>query len=226
MAQAGGSIHRGTAPTLQIMLKSKYLSFINKICLTNGIHGCIHCAMNANEISPKTNPRMDRIKKVSANLRDFFHFSAVVTGISGVLQILSGLIYHQTLFGLIVFHLFPIVPNKFGFGLIGCITCFLTFAWAAGAWFAYKLFFLYARGDLFSAEIVRCIRRIGFVSILLGIGKCFPLAALMVSDHNWAVLPGLLLPSLSGIIPGFAIVVIAWIMDEGRKIQEEQELTV
>jgi hypothetical protein len=28
------------------------------------------------------------------------------------------------------------------------------------------------------------------------------------------------------LLPGFVIIFIAWIMDEGRKIQEEQELTV
>jgi hypothetical protein len=27
-------------------------------------------------------------------------------------------------------------------------------------------------------------------------------------------------------VPGFVIIFAAWIMDEGRKIQEEQELTV
>jgi len=31
---------------------------------------------------------------------------------------------------------------------------------------------------------------------------------------------------LTTLIPGFLILFIAWIMDEGRKIQEEQELTV
>jgi hypothetical protein len=181
--------------------------------------------MNANEISPKTNPRMDRIKKVSANLRAFFHFCAVMGGIVGVLQIISvpiELIFHQTICPQ------TNIDNKFGLG--GCITL----TWAAGSWFAYKLFFLYARGDLFSAEIVRCIRRIGFVSILLGVERFFSGVALGISSHSpvglpmlyLAVLPVLSLPLLSSVIPGFAIVVIAWIMDEGRKIQEEQELTV
>src|ERR1039458_8199745 len=51
------------------MLKRKYLSFINKKYLTNGIDGCIHYAMNANEISPKANARMNRIQKVSRILK-------------------------------------------------------------------------------------------------------------------------------------------------------------
>jgi hypothetical protein len=181
--------------------------------------------MNANDISSKVNPRMERIKKVSANLRAFFHFSAVVCGIVGVLQIISeliNLIFHQAIFPQ------TNVDDKFSLG--GCITL----TWAVGAWFAYKLFFLYARGELFSAEIVRCIRRIGFVGILLGVERFFSGVAFGVSSHSLAglpmlylaVLPVLLLPLLSSVIPGFAIVVIAWIMDEGRKIQEEQELTV
>jgi hypothetical protein len=176
--------------------------------------------MNANEISPKANPRLERIQKVSANLRAFFHFCAVVGTIAGVWQIISEpleLIFHQP-----ILHQAN-VDNKFG--LEGCITL----TWAVGAWFAYKLFFLYARDDLFSAEIVRCIRRIGIVGILLGLERffsAFSAVAFTVGSLYLAVLPVLFLPLLSSVIPGFAIVVIAWIMDEGRKIQEEQELTV
>jgi hypothetical protein len=178
--------------------------------------------VNANEISPKAGSRLNRIKKVSANLRAFFHFCAVVGGISGVLQIIIRLIFHQ-----------PMLHQTnvdYKYGLEGCITL----TWAVGAWFAYKLFFLYAHGELFSAEIVHCIRRIGFVSILLGLERFVSGLAFGVSSHSMvglpmlylAVLPVLSLPLLSSVIPGFSIVVIAWIMDEGRKIQEEQELTV
>jgi hypothetical protein len=181
--------------------------------------------MNANENSPKASPRLNRIKKVSANLRAFFHFCAVVGAIAGVWQIVSEpleLIFHQP-----ILHQTN-VGNKFG--LEGCITL----TWAVGAWFAYRLFFLYARGDLFSAEIVRCIRRIGFVGILLGLERFFLDVAFGVSSHSLARLPMLYLAGLpvffllllSSVIPGFAIVVIAWIMDEARKNQEEQELTI
>jgi hypothetical protein len=42
------------------------------------------------------------------------------------------------------------------------------------------------------------------------------------------VLPWMLLDAVTSpwIVVGYAIYLVAWIMDEGRKIQEEQELTV
>ncbi len=39
---------------------------------------------------------------------------------------------------------------------------------------------------------------------------------------SWSMLP----PIIISLFPGIFIFFIAWIMDEGRKIQEEQELTV
>jgi hypothetical protein len=79
----------------------------------------------------------------------------------------------------------------------------------------YNLFRLYERGILFSARNVRYIRFLGYYLIL-----------------DWAVIYQLESLSqkmdLSFTQPfiGLMIIFIAWIMDEGRKIQEEQELTV
>jgi hypothetical protein len=172
--------------------------------------------MNTNQIPQKTGCRLERIQKVSANLRAFFLFCVVASVISGVVQIIFAFTFaftsDQTKF----------VNWKLMYGLDGC----KTLTWAVGAWFAYKLFFLYARGDLFSAESVRCIRRIGFVSILLGLERCLSAAAIALCQQRAALLTGVFPPLLYTVIPGFAIVVIAWIMDEGRKIQEEQALTV
>ena len=50
--------------------------------------------------------------------------------------------------------------------------------------------------------------------------RALPEAALCVSRYildDWLA---------HGILPGLVIICFAWIMDEGRKIQEEQELTV
>ena len=79
----------------------------------------------------------------------------------------------------------------------------------------FALFQLYARGILFSSRNVLFIRFLGYGLII-----------------NWAVdyqmqaqLQDMSL-SMTPVFVGLLIIFFAWIMDEGRKIQEEQELTV
>lgn len=78
-----------------------------------------------------------------------------------------------------------------------------------------RLFWLYGKGILFTAKNVNCLRFLGYYCII-----------------NWFVdyqmqsfLRNMDL-STTPIFIGFFIIFFAWIMDEGRKIQEEQELTV
>lgn len=94
-----------------------------------------------------------------------------------------------------------------------------------GIGFFYRLFSNLESGQIFCPDNVRCIR---------GIGLWLILAPLLVvgfelSKLSWAaVAPGMIdvSPVFDGFLKGFFVVFIAWIMDEGRKIQEEQELTV
>jgi hypothetical protein len=79
----------------------------------------------------------------------------------------------------------------------------------------FSLFRLYQKGILFSAKNIRHINSLAY--FLIG---------------NWAIdyqLQSTLRDmdlSTTPLFVGFLIIFIAWIMDEGRKIQEEQELTV
>jgi hypothetical protein len=78
-----------------------------------------------------------------------------------------------------------------------------------------RLFWLYGQGILFSAKNVNCIRFLGYCLII-----------------NWFInyqMQGLLQDmdlSTTPIFVGLFIIFFAWVMDEGRKIQEEQELTI
>jgi hypothetical protein len=78
-----------------------------------------------------------------------------------------------------------------------------------------RLFWLYWRGILFSAKNVNCIRLLGYWLVV-----------------DWFInyqMQGMLRDmdlSSTPVLVGFLIIFVAWIMDEGRKIQEEQELTV
>ena len=79
----------------------------------------------------------------------------------------------------------------------------------------FALFNLYWRGILFSARNVLYIRFQGYYLILNFIVDYLMQSVL----HDVAL-------STTPLFAGFFVIFIAWIMDEGRKIQEEQALTV
>jgi hypothetical protein len=78
-----------------------------------------------------------------------------------------------------------------------------------------RLFWLYWRGILFSGKNVNCIRLLGYWLVV----DWFINYQMqnMLRDMDLSTTP---------VFVGFLIIFIAWIMDEGRKNQEEQELTV
>jgi hypothetical protein len=102
------------------------------------------------------------------------------------------------------------------------------------AWFCYRLFNLCAHGDLFTSKIVFYIRRVGYTYFLMMLASF--VSRLFLVHQVTANLPATktnsewqlngLISLLISFVPGLLILFIAWIMDEGRKIQEEQELTV
>ncbi len=182
-------------------------------------------AMNANESFPKTNARLKRIKFVSRMVRYLFL----------ALLIASFCFY---LFVIILF--FTILgwqlPFVVAFGVLICV-------WY---WKLAQLFGLYQRGLIFNSKNISCIKFLGILCIIqwaLGniwsfcrehyplppISPTPPLAitfAKILSSHFDFFSFGFYGIDFGFLLDGIVIVLIAWIMDEGRKIQEEQELTV
>ena len=78
-----------------------------------------------------------------------------------------------------------------------------------------RLFWLYGRGILFSAKNVTCIRFFGWW-IMIDWFIEFQMRS-ELRDMDLSCTP---------LFVGLLVIFAAWIMDEGRKIQEEQELTV
>jgi hypothetical protein len=77
------------------------------------------------------------------------------------------------------------------------------------------LFRLYGRGILFAARNVNYLRFFGYWIII----DWFIDYQMQGTLHDMAI-------STTPIFVGLLIIFVAWIMDEGRKIQEEQDLTV
>jgi len=94
------------------------------------------------------------------------------------------------------------------------------------------LFGLYAAGELFTARNVACYRRLGR-ALLYWAGAVFiytPLASLAVSaglpPGQRHVTVGLGSVELAALFAGSAALVISWVMDEGRHIEEDRALTI
>jgi hypothetical protein len=197
------------------LLSENYLSFFDKKDLTNGMDGFISMHMNANEISPKTNSRLDRIQKFSGIFRTIFLIVAILCAVAGFFLNIA---------------LLTSGTHKITF----ILSAGVEFACAACAWFCYKLFNLYSQGDLFTPKAVCYIRRIGYTYFLMTVVSFFAQIVPAIQVEKIALIPqpnhvelsGLLMKLAISSFPAFLIIFVAWIMDEGRKIQEEQELTV
>ncbi len=159
---------------------------------------------------------MNRIQKVSGIFRTIFLIVAILCAVAVFWLNLALLTLHGA-------HAFTFI-----------LSAGVEFACAACAWFCYKLFNLYSHGDLFTPQAVGYIRRIGYTYFLMTVvsfvAQIVPAIQLekvaLVSQPNHVELSGLLMKFAISSFPAFLIVFVAWIMDEGRKIQEEQELTV
>jgi hypothetical protein len=207
------------------LLIAFYLSFVDKKGLTNEIVWNIFRAMNANEIVLKTNPRLSRIKKVSGIFKWMFFVVALFTtfiGLGIAVQILTG---HR--FEYVLNSHAEVIRELIGsWAEAGC-----RIAEAVCAWFCFQLFGLYSRGELFTSKIVYYIRWVGCAYLVKAL---LEVSYRMILIHPTRQLPPLgfmlclayLLALIFSLFPGFLILFLAWISDEGRKIQEEQELTV
>jgi hypothetical protein len=113
-------------------------------------------------------------------------------------------------------------------------------------WELAKLFHFYQRGLIFASKTIGCIRTLGILCVVNWLvvsawrGTTYLLpsapppklpAGILISVHHSPFLMGFFSFSVGGfnvgmLLAGCIIVLIAWIMEEGRKIQEDQALTV
>lgn len=95
-----------------------------------------------------------------------------------------------------------------------------------------RLFGLYAQGAIFRADNVRCFRQLGW-SLFAWAGASFlfnTLAGFILTFH-WKPGTRLLVISLDSqdllaVFMGLVVLTVSWVMDQGRRLAEEQELFV
>ena len=191
--------------------------------------------MNANEISPKANFRMNRIQKVSRCIRLFLLFGIplfafvwfpLFLGMANqwhhdharwvedlryvVLLIANYWFGPPTFWDVFDAHRLPFLI----YGLFWLAVFFFWFCTIL------KLLGFFEKGILFTAETVRCLQILGGIYILKFMLQ-LTLYVLMFPDSGQVLTVG-----TSGLFAGMLIIFIGWLIDEARKIREEQELTV
>jgi hypothetical protein len=175
--------------------------------------------MNANEITPKNQLPLNRIQRVSKCIRLFLQY-----GIP--LIFLASLIFFYLVFNHKISLPKPSHPSEVSsvanahreaFRLWGILNLAVLLFWYRTA---LKLFGFFEKGILFTVETVRCIQMLGgiyLVSYLVELGFYFFVPLSRTQQMGTGV---------SDLFTGFLIICIGWLIDEARKIHEEQELTV
>ena len=167
--------------------------------------------MNANVIAPKAHHRLEHIKKMSRWLKLVFLLYFAVVG----LVLIFGHVKTPIRLGDQSYGSLAEVP-----ALLTVCTALQSALFLLAAIAFYRLLGLYEKGIIFSAENVAEIRRLGKLAIfngvvsgLIKVGLTFPILPMEILFSPWFIV-------------GCLTLIIARIMDEGRKMQEEQELTV
>jgi Protein of unknown function (DUF2975) len=162
-----------------------------------------------NEIAPKTNPRLNRIKTVSKVLRAILFAGLIVqtVGILAFVIIASLAAMSVGLRSHLAFQNCSALANlPFGFMVT------LNF---------FRFFDRLKNGRLFDSQTVRYLEIAGKWWIILGIVQIIlgVLEVYLFSSKNIIV-------SGNGIVAGLIIFFVAWLFREAQELQEEQELTV
>lgn len=181
---------------------------------------------------------MNRIERVSRVLQFIFKASLVLLPIITVLSwvfyedliALGGMqsVNDVALSGLNIPETLPTVSRMLAMAvsMIPMVIDMLTL------FFLYKLFGIYAEGRVFTSSSVGYIRRIG-ITLLIGQALHPVHEALLTLALTFTNPPGQRMihigfssANFSEILIAVMIIVVAWIMDEGRRLSEEQALVI
>jgi hypothetical protein len=122
----------------------------------------------------------------------------------------------------------PVSARFMGF----LVTMMPTAVAICGAFYLMRLFRLYAQGNIFRPSNVECFKKLSRVLIwwfVVGIVHR-SLLSVALTLHNppghRIFSLGIGSPDLTALLLGGILAVIAWVMEEGRKLQEDQDFTI
>jgi hypothetical protein len=124
-------------------------------------------------------------------------------------------------------------PLPFSARLMGFAVVMIPTAVAmSGVYYLIRLFRLYEQGDIFKPTNVHCFKKLSRVLIWWFVAGIVHkvLLSVALTLHNppgqHIISLGIGSPDLTALLLGGILAVIAWVMEEARKLQEDQDLTV
>jgi hypothetical protein len=191
-------------------------------------------------MSPDTEAKLERVRKYSTGLRKLFNFFRVIITIASFFALLI-VLTRGTSEASASFAVFDreFTGDEITWTLKTLVVLWVLIVFGVAQKFLRHLatlFDLYSQGQIFTADNVYQIRQIGITVFLFCAGGFFSAIAKLVllalgrplgSSPQAPDTIGLGLDGpLWAILGGIIIVVISWIMDVGREMREEADLTV
>jgi hypothetical protein len=189
-------------------------------------------------MTPETEQKLARVRKYSTGLRRLFNFSAFIVAMGSVLTLLIVLTRHGATDTMAAWDL-EFTGDEITWPLRILVTVWVLIVFGITIKLLRHLaalFDLYSKGQIFTADNVYQIRQIGNSLILFFVGSVYSMLAkliLIALDQPLPAAPSGAEPigiEVNGplllIVSGIMIIVISWIMDVGRELREEADLTV
>jgi hypothetical protein len=173
--------------------------------------------MNSTETSPAAGSRISRIQKVSGIFKVLFLLLTLVCIVAS-LESLGALAFAMCR----AFRWSTFASDWYALMAAGADLVSAVFLW-----FCYRLFKLYSRANFFTAEVVGSLRRIGLMFFFVTVVGVLSVG--LLPHHRTSLSEEISIcigDAGNGLFFGFLILFIAWVMDEGRRIQEDLALTV
>jgi len=186
-------------------------------------------------VNPQTEAKLNKVVRYSRSLKNLFRFLFVVLALASLVTLVLIFASYPALdvdigsfrFGGENVAIFPRMFVAIGTLLAVAVALKLTFH-------LIRLFDLYSHKQIFTADNVYQIRHIGITMLLiLPVRLYFFLILNLIPGLKPTDLPAdsqtltiSLAPPFPWLIAGIIIIVVSWIMDVGRELREEQDLTV
>jgi hypothetical protein len=174
----------------------------------------------------------DRIRRASRRLR------YLLLSLLFIMPVVDGLVWlNINRFPEIIYKnilpYFVVPPLPFTARCLGFVVTLIPMGVAmCGAFYLMQLFALYEQGHIFMMDNVRCFKKLSYVLIWWFVAGILynSLLSVALTLHNppgqRIMILELSSSDLTALLLGGILAVIAWVMEEGRKLQEDQDLTV
>jgi hypothetical protein len=187
-------------------------------------------------MTPETEAKLAKVRKYSASLKTLFHIASAFVGLAGLVSLILTLTANGSDTRTINFAGISYAGDGITWPLQIVVAIAIAMVFTIIFSLLHnlaQLFGHYAKGEIFTAGSVRRIRNIGVtVFMFVAVWIYAILASFVLQLAPSTALPqtttvGIGIPGpLAIVTAGIIIMIISWVMDVGRELSEEHDLTV